>query len=217
MSSISSTVAGRLRQVHRLGDRAGQERLAGRHHPHVAHRGQRPRTHGGVEDLVVLGLQAGSVDDVAVLGDELDDRLDRLVLVPELAQRSRDRLVDDLHRAAAHELLYLTSEKSGSMPVVSQSIMKPIVPVGASTEACALRGDNLFFSPSLSTSAQAFVASLCTSVSLTCTGTDHVVGGLVLAHHPLVGIGVAGVAGVRADDTGQLCSSACRRRRSSAR
>ncbi len=32
-----------------------------------------------------------------------------------------------------------TSEKSGSMPVVSQSIKKLIVPVGASTVAWALR------------------------------------------------------------------------------
>ena len=32
-----------------------------------------------------------------------------------------------------------TSEKSGSTPVVSQSIMKLIVPVGASTVACAFR------------------------------------------------------------------------------
>ena len=35
--------------------------------------------------------------------------------------------------------LNLTSEKSGSIPVVSQSIRKLIVPVGASTVACALR------------------------------------------------------------------------------
>ena len=35
--------------------------------------------------------------------------------------------------------LNLTSEKSGSMPVVSQSMRKEIVPVGASTVACALR------------------------------------------------------------------------------
>ena len=35
--------------------------------------------------------------------------------------------------------LYLTSEKSGSTPVVSQSIRNEIVPVGASTVACALR------------------------------------------------------------------------------
>jgi hypothetical protein len=35
--------------------------------------------------------------------------------------------------------LYFTSAMSGSTPVVSQSIMKPIVPVGASTVTCALR------------------------------------------------------------------------------
>ncbi len=57
----------------------------------------------------------------------------------------------------------MTSEKSGSMPVVSQSIMKPIVPVGASTEACALRKP--FFSPVLTTASHAFAASLCTSRS----------------------------------------------------
>src|ERR1700738_4037043 len=35
--------------------------------------------------------------------------------------------------------LNLTSAKSGSMPVVSQSMTRPIVPVGASTVAWALR------------------------------------------------------------------------------
>ena len=35
--------------------------------------------------------------------------------------------------------LYFTSAMSGSTPVVSQSIMKAIVPVGASTVACELR------------------------------------------------------------------------------
>ncbi len=59
--------------------------------------------------------------------------------------------------------LNFTREKSGSMPVVSQSIMKPMVPVGASTEACALRKPLL--SPSLITSAQAAVATLCTPES----------------------------------------------------
>ena len=53
--------------------------------------------------------------------------------------------------------LNFTSEKSGSMPVVSQSIMKPMVPVGASTEACALRQP--FFSPILRHASQALVAS----------------------------------------------------------
>ncbi len=35
--------------------------------------------------------------------------------------------------------LYFTSARSGSMPVVSQSIMKPIVPVGAITVTWPLR------------------------------------------------------------------------------
>ena len=43
-----------LGQVDRLGDRAGEERLGRRHHPHVAHRLEGPGAHRGVEDLVVL-------------------------------------------------------------------------------------------------------------------------------------------------------------------
>ncbi len=46
--------------------------------------------------------------------------------------------------------LYFTSAMSGSIPVVSQSIMKLIVPVGASTVAWALRKP--YFSPIRSTS-----------------------------------------------------------------
>ena len=61
--------------------------------------------------------------------------------------------------------LNFTSEKSGSMPVVSQSIMKPMVPVGASTEACALRKP--LASPSSITSAQAWVANVWTCASAT--------------------------------------------------
>ena len=59
--------------------------------------------------------------------------------------------------------LNLTSEKSGSMPVVSQSIMKPMVPVGASTEAWALRKP--FRLPRSTTLAHSWVASLCTWAS----------------------------------------------------
>ena len=51
------------------------------------------------------------------------------------------------------------------MPVVSQSIMKPMVPVGASTEACALRKP--FLAPISCTSAQAWVASLWVAASET--------------------------------------------------
>ena len=35
--------------------------------------------------------------------------------------------------------LAFVSARSGSIPVVSQSIIRPIVPVGASTDACELR------------------------------------------------------------------------------
>jgi hypothetical protein len=35
--------------------------------------------------------------------------------------------------------LNFTSAKSGSMPVVSQSMTRPMVPVGATTVTCALR------------------------------------------------------------------------------
>ena len=35
--------------------------------------------------------------------------------------------------------LNFTSAKSGSIPVVSQSITRPMVPVGATTLTCALR------------------------------------------------------------------------------
>jgi hypothetical protein len=42
-----------------------------------------------------------------VLGDVLDDRLDGLLGVAHPPQCPRDRAVDDLHRAAADELLEL--------------------------------------------------------------------------------------------------------------
>jgi hypothetical protein len=49
------------------------------------------------------------------------------------------------------------------MPVVSQSIIRPMVPVGASTEACALRQPA--FSPSLLPSCHCFVDSRTISVA----------------------------------------------------
>ena len=59
--------------------------------------------------------------------------------IAERAERLGHRAVDDLAVAAAGELLELHQAKSGSMPVVSQSMTRPIVPVGAITVACALR------------------------------------------------------------------------------
>ena len=54
--------------------------------------------------------------------------------------------------------LYLTKAMSGSIPVVSQSIMKLMVPVGANTVAWAFRNPN--FSPSSSTSSQSLAAAV---------------------------------------------------------
>ena len=56
--------------------------------------------------------------------------------VAELHQRLRHGVVDDLDHAAADELLVFHKREIGLDAVVSQSIMKPMVPVGASTVAC---------------------------------------------------------------------------------
>ena len=64
--------------------------------------------------------------------------------------------------------LYLTSAMSGSTPVVSQSIMNAIVPVGASTEIWLLRMP--FRSPSSTTPSQDFLAAF-NSSSGTCAGS----------------------------------------------
>ena len=65
--------------------------------------------------------------------------------------------------------------------------------------------------PSSTTCAHSWVASLWTRSSVDGEGADGVVGGLVLAHDALVRLGVAGVAGVGADDRGELGGTAVRR------
>jgi hypothetical protein len=62
--------------------------------------------------------------DRVVLVDVLDDLVDLLRVVAEALERGRDGLVDDLQHAAADQLLVLHERDVGSMPVVSQSIMK---------------------------------------------------------------------------------------------
>ena len=75
-----------------------------------------------------------------LLGDVLDDRLDLLLLVARACCSARGTVwLTICIEPPPTSFLNLTSEKSGSMPVVSQSIMKPMVPVGASTDAWALR------------------------------------------------------------------------------
>src|ERR1700676_3979528 len=63
--------------------------------------------------------------------------------------------------------LCFTSAKSGSIPVVSQSIMNPIVPVGASTVTCEFLYPN--FSPCCSAVSHDSCAAMYSSVC-TCSG-----------------------------------------------
>ena len=56
---------------------------------------------------------------------------DLLVAVPEIFQGGTDRLVGDLKISPPASFLNLTRAKSRSIPVVSQSINRPMVPVGA--------------------------------------------------------------------------------------
>ena len=105
---------GVLRHVHGLGDRAGDERLRRRHHADVTHVVDRLalpstcRTPGSARSF-----RCGASTTRVVLGDVSDDVLDLLGVVAELVQRSRHRLVHDLHRAAADELLRLHQREVG--------------------------------------------------------------------------------------------------------
>ena len=60
--------------------------------------------------------------------------------------------------------LNFTSAKSGSIPVVSQSITNPMVPVGAITEVCA------FLKPYFSPSASALFQLDCASITKSWSG-----------------------------------------------
>ena len=193
---------GALGEVDGLGDGTGEERLGRRHHPHVAHRLESTHTHGGVEDLVVLGLQARSVDDVTVLGDVVDDRLDLLGLVAELLQRPRDGLVDDLHRAAADELLELHQGEVG-LDAGGVAVHHEADGAGG-REHRGLRVAEAVGLTQRDHVGPRGRRQLVGRGVVDVQSAHRVVGGLVLAHDPLVGLGVAGVPVVGADHAGQL-------------
>ena len=134
---------GVVRQVYGLGYRAGDERLRGRHHFQMAHIMDGTRSLAGLERAVengeMLVLHMGRAFDGAGRVDVADDGVGLLVRVGKLEQRRRDRLLTILIMPPPTSFLYFTSARSGSMPVVSQSIMKPMVPVGARTVTWALR------------------------------------------------------------------------------
>ena len=85
-------------------------------------------------------LRPGGADDRVLLGDVGVDLVDLgLRVAHRLAAPAAPSWLTIVICPPPTSSLNLTSEKSGSIPVVSQSIRKLIVPVGASTVACALR------------------------------------------------------------------------------
>ena len=106
-----------LRHVDGLADRARDERLRRAHHLDVAHVLDRPpslrRLERAVEHGEVRFLQAGRPFDRLVLVDVVDDGVDLRLAVPELPERHRHGLVDDLHQPAADQLLVLDQRDVG--------------------------------------------------------------------------------------------------------
>ena len=86
------------------------------------------------------GLRPGAPDDRLVLVDVGDDRRDLVLRVAEHAQCARHGLVHDRHVAAADELLELHETEVGLDTRSCHSpSSRPMVPVGASTDAWAFR------------------------------------------------------------------------------
>jgi hypothetical protein len=104
---------GLLGHVHGLGDGPGDERLDRRHHLHVARVVDDVVAHRAGEHRQVLGQQVGGADDRLVLVDVGHDVVDLTGAVPELLERPGHRLVDDRHRAPAHQLLELDEAEVG--------------------------------------------------------------------------------------------------------
>ncbi len=133
-----------LRHVHRLGNGAGNEGLHRAHHldvPHVVNRaGATLRLEGAIEHRQVLGADKRRALDGPILIDVLGYGLDLLRPgSPAFASAAGTVLFTIFMTPPPTSFLNFTRARSGSTPVVSQSIMKPIVPVGASTVACAFR------------------------------------------------------------------------------
>ncbi len=150
----------------------------------------------------MLRLETGCVDDVALLGDELHDRLDGLPGVAEVLQRPRDRLVDDLHRPTADQLLELDQREVG---LDARRVAVHHEADGASgREHRGLRVAVSGLLATLDHGVPRLGGSLVDALVHGMQRAQFVVGGLVLAHHPLVRVRVAGVSGIRSDDAGQL-------------
>ncbi len=84
-------------------------------------------------------VDARRVADGAVTDGIGDDLFDLGRAVAQLFKAAGTDWLMILKYPPPASFLNFTSAKSGSIPVVSQSITRPMVPVGAITETCALR------------------------------------------------------------------------------
>ena len=136
-----------------------------------------------------------------VLGDEVDDLTDLAFLVAEFGERPRDGLVDDLHGTTADEFLELHQGEvgfdAGGVAVHHETDSSgggEHRGLGVTVAVLLADRDHLFPFPSGH------------RVEIR-VGWHHgrgFVGGEMLAHHLLVGLGVASIAVVGPDDPGQL-------------
>src|SRR6056297_3048137 len=190
-----------LRQVHRLGDRTGDERLGGGHHLDVAHVVDRVVAHRALEDLGVLRQQRRRSVDGLVLRDVVDDGLDLLLCVAEVAQRLGHRLVDDLDRRATDHLLHLHQPEVGFDP---GGVAVHHQPDGAGRRQHGSLGVAVAV---LAAELQCLVPAgpgRAHEVARHRTGVDVVDGLAVLADHPQHRLGGLGVAVVGALDPREL-------------
>ena len=108
---------GIFRHVHGLADRARDERLGGAHHLDVTHVVDRALAlrglEGAVEHRQVTLHQVGRAFNGFLLVDVRDDVGNLRGRVAKLLQRGRHGLVDDLHHAAADQLLVLHERDVG--------------------------------------------------------------------------------------------------------
>ena len=133
-----------LGHVHRLGDGPREERLGGGHHPHVGLPGDATacRWPAGTRSRTPAGARpSGPAPLRSCRRCRCRRRSTRPLPAcsPASAGAAGTVWLTIFSMPPPASCLYLTRAMSGSMPVVSQSIMKLIVPVGASTVAWALR------------------------------------------------------------------------------
>ena len=88
-----------------------------------------------VKKLVQAGVDVFRINMSHTSHDMLQERVQTIRALEKEVGRPIGGSFARSQTRTGDRILYLTSARSGSIPVVSQSIMKPMVPVGASTVA----------------------------------------------------------------------------------